>query len=170
MVGPPSAAVWKGMEYEHVAAADAATPLRTSNYDVSTTSIAEWYFVVDPSPRRLEELNLAAWPVECALEAERRRRPRTCQHGQTWPSSSLWRLVWPPRAPHLTSQSELTDRAAFDLAHRPLNDFDSTIADVNRRLATVLEDGAGIGREEFTGARLCTPTPRRSYPSHTPSD
>ena len=77
MVGPPSAAVWKGMEYEHVSAADAVTPLRTSNYDVSTTSTAEWYFVVDPSPRRLAELNLAAWPVECALEAERRRRPRT---------------------------------------------------------------------------------------------
>jgi hypothetical protein len=78
LVGPPDPISLKaGMRKEHTAASDVRAPFVVSNYGTTTTSLTEYHFVVDPSPRTLAVLQLDTWPTEPKLghdEAARRLR------------------------------------------------------------------------------------------------
>ena len=67
LVGEPEADVEAAMKREHCAAVDSDAEWMTSNYDITTTSRQEFWFVVDPFDRQTDEAKhffRGVWPAE----------------------------------------------------------------------------------------------------------
>ena len=61
-LGPPNPNLREAMENEHCKSADATAIFRVPNYYTHTTSELEYWFVVDPTPEKLEELRFVRSP------------------------------------------------------------------------------------------------------------
>ena len=71
LIGKPDPVSFRsGMRRDHTAGPDATRPFTAHNYGTTTTSEAEWYFVVDPTQANLEKLELSEWPVDTKLRSD----------------------------------------------------------------------------------------------------
>ena len=76
LLGAPSPDLRKAMSREHCQSLDSQMNFVTPFYAITTCSETEWWYVADPM-HGLDELQLAAWPIETANTAgpSRRRGP-----------------------------------------------------------------------------------------------
>ncbi len=74
-LGPPKKLLYEAMEREHCNSSDSDLEFFAANYGVQTTSKIEWNFVIDPSEKKLAELNIEEWPSESKLDPNLRRKP-----------------------------------------------------------------------------------------------
>ena len=85
LVGLPAADLGQGMHDEHTERADSDDKMHAPNYDTTTCSRVEWWFVVDPSAARLAQLGLAAWPDDRAAVHKRApHSPRAFHESGVW--------------------------------------------------------------------------------------
>jgi hypothetical protein len=63
-LGPPNPNLREAMENEHCKSADATEIFRVPNYYTHTTSELEYWFVVDPTQEKLEELRFVRSPCD----------------------------------------------------------------------------------------------------------
>jgi len=76
LAGAPDPKLEKALRAEHCERDDSGVEFLTSNYEMTTTSRIEWWFVADPD-HGLSELGIPAYPVEKSgtLPAEHMRKP-----------------------------------------------------------------------------------------------
>jgi hypothetical protein len=67
-IGPPNPNLQETMRYEHCESLDSETEFAVNNYGTRTTPQIEYWFVVDPSPARLEKLGIEEFPSEEHLQ------------------------------------------------------------------------------------------------------
>ena len=75
-IGEPQAAVFETMRQEHRKRADSSAEFTTGNYGITTTSCAEWLFVVEPTEGSLRQMGLERWGVELEAKLPDRSRCR----------------------------------------------------------------------------------------------
>ena len=72
LIGQPSPNFVEAMAREHCQEVDSTALFTTSNYEMTTTSATEWWFVYDPD-EGLQVLGINGWPVEQKLLAAKAR-------------------------------------------------------------------------------------------------
>lgn len=75
IVGPPDPKIETVMEREHCGSKDAAIKFTAPNYNITTTSRTEYWFVVDPL-NRLARLGLSEYPKEDPAKLTGNAQPR----------------------------------------------------------------------------------------------
>jgi len=75
-LGPPKKLLYEAMEKEHCDSVDSHIKYCSSNYGIKTNSRIEWNFVINPSEKNLDKLNLNEWPQETELNSKDRRKPK----------------------------------------------------------------------------------------------
>ncbi len=80
ILGTPKKLLYEAMEKEHCESVDSEITFLASNYGINSTSKIEWNFVIDPSQRGLDKLNLTEWPSErSSVPPENRRQPKSLE-------------------------------------------------------------------------------------------
>jgi hypothetical protein len=78
LLGPPSPQLLEAMRREHCASADSKLYYTSSNYEVRTTSLIEWFFVVEPQEGKAKLSKhgqpITEWPTEQTLLAQAAQR------------------------------------------------------------------------------------------------
>ena len=162
VIGLPSTKRAEGMEAEHTKSADSAASFTTGNYGVKTSSLIEYYFVVDPSGKEAE---LGPWPSEARLleDASLCRKPcalATFAKQRRKIDAQL----------HRTQTTALADTEFVGLRLYTGPMFECAVAKLElvRRVSPAARAATPSARAATPSARAATPSARPATPSHRP--
>ena len=137
LVGSPNPEIETGLKDEHLMKADSIRHFSTSNYNMTTSSLVEWWFVADPTSLEMGTGRTDASKFKCSqMEVESIKKLRMSEderstlrekldefgHGANHVPSGNTKATWPREDAKTLKQAEKSGaRARAPVHHTPLS-------------------------------------------------